>query len=86
MEPEKLRRLVRNIRDLKYPRKSLQDVNSFEKILAKDLDTDTQEAMALLGYLLNNKYVRIIPDGLVMNPDSQELQDLVNSGALDREW
>jgi len=84
MNPKKLRELVRNIRDLKYPAKSLRDVDAFEAKLAADLATDRQEAMALLGYLLARDYVRIIPDmGLVVNPENQELQKFVDSGALD---
>jgi len=79
--------LLRNIRDLKYPRSSLGDVDAFEKTLAEDLKTDTKEAMALLGYLLARDYVRIIPDmGLVMNPENPDLQDLMKSGVLDREY
>lgn len=86
MNPEKLHKLLRNIRNLKYPSSIMRDVNKFEKILAHDLDTDVSEAMSLLGYLLARDYVRIIPDmGLIFNPESEELQQIVSSGALDRD-
>ena len=86
MNPEKLHRLLRNIRNLKYPTSVMRDIDRFEKVLAEDLDTDVSEAMAILGYLLARDYVRIISDmGLVVNPESKELQKLVVSGALDRD-
>ena len=80
MNPDKVRQLVRNIRDLKYPPQTLRDVESFEIGLANDLKIDRQEAMALLGYMLARDYARIIPDmGLVLNPKNEELQSLVES-------
>lgn len=84
MDPEKLRKLLRNIRDTKYPASSLQEVDAFEQRLAVDLGIEQQEALALLGYLLARDYVRIIPDmGLVLNPQNEEVRRIVDSGALD---
>lgn len=86
MNSKKVHQLVRNIRDLKYPEKSLKDVEIFEKTISSDLGIDIQEAMALLGYLLARDYVRIIPGmGLVVNPENTDLQELIKSGVLDRE-
>ena len=83
MDPEKLRKLLLNIRNFKYPRTVLQEVDGFEELLARDLETDTKEAMALLGFLLARDFVRIIPDmGLVVNPDSAGAQALIKSGPV----
>ena len=86
MNPDKLRTLLRNIRNLKYPQRALSDVDAFGAALASDLSTSRDEAMALLGYLLARDYARIIPGmGLVVNPANEEIQSLVDSGALDQE-
>jgi len=83
MDSAKLSRLVRNIRDLKYPASLLRDVDDFQQRLARDLAADPQEAMALLGYLLARDYVRIQSDmGLIVNPQNPEIRSLVDSGAL----
>lgn len=85
-DTEKLRQLISNILNLKYPKMALQDVNVFERKLAADLGIEVSVAMALLGFLLTRDYVRIIPDmGLVINPESTAVQALMMSGALNRE-
>jgi hypothetical protein len=70
-EVKKLNRLMRDIRDFKYPPESLSDTEAFRKNLAKDLGMDGEDALALLGFLLTRKYVLIKPDtGLFVNPAS----------------
>lgn len=83
MNQDKLRQLLLNIRDSRYPQSLLDDVDKFEKKLAADLDIDTDEAMALLGYLLSHKYALLIREGLVLNPNHPEIQSLLDSGRLD---
>ena len=86
MNADKLLKLVRNVRDLKYPIDSLSNSDEFEKELASDLSTTPEEALAMLGYLLARNYVRIIPDaGIVVNPGNEEIQAFVRSGKLDAE-
>ena len=67
---------MRNIRDLKYPPDSLRDINAFRNRLAEDLDMKGEDAMVLLGFLLDREYVRISPDtGLFVNPASPEARE-----------
>jgi hypothetical protein len=83
MKPDILLKLLRNIRDLKYPVASLKTVDDLETTLANDLNIDRSEAMAMLGYLLKNSYVRITPDlGIVLNPTNDEVRRLLESGQL----
>ncbi|MEI7696355.1 MAG: hypothetical protein WCI64_12030 [Chlorobium sp.] len=83
MDSKKLLQLVHNIRDLKYPADVLLNVDSFQGELVKDLAIDGKEAMAMLGYLLGNGYVKILPDiGLVINPNNQDMQSFAKAGML----
>ena len=77
LEEEKLKLLMRLIRDLKYPPSTLSDPDTFKGRLAEDLNMDGNEALALLGFLLTRDFVRIAPDtGLFVNPGSAEARVL----------
>lgn len=83
MDSDKIVTLVKNIKNLKYPKSILDNVEGFEHQLAKDLSTDGDEAFALLGYLVTNDYVRIDDDmGIIVNPSNEEIRMLVDTGRL----
>ena len=80
MNSEKLFQLLHNIHEERYRVDVLKDVKLFESNLAKDLEINVEDAMAMLGYLLKKKYAKIESGkGIVVNQDNQDIQQLFKS-------
>jgi hypothetical protein len=80
---EKMLILLKNISKFKYPASSLMNYEQFENTLANDLGpgTTTDDALAVLGYLLERDYARIIPDmGIVLNPENNDIKVILKEG------
>lgn len=76
MNTNKLHQLAQNIHRLKYKASTLLDVSALENTLSDDLNIGTDDARALLGYLLTRDYVRIYHDmGLVLNPEKVSIDE-----------
>ena len=71
---QKLAKLLRKIRSESYPGTELANMVKLQTKIAEDIDShDPVEAMALLGYLLKNNYVKIEEDkGIVLNKDNKD--------------
>lgn len=81
MNSSKLIELLFNIRDKKYKADALQDFDTFKNTLADDLKIDSQESMAMLGYLLTKKYVKMDQtEGLAIDYTSPEMVKILRKG------
>lgn len=78
---DKLAKLLKNIEQNRYTSTDLDDLNNLQERLAQDigLGVDTDQAMALLGYLLKHDYVKINPDsGIILNEKNDEIKAIRN--------
>ena len=70
---EKLAILLRKIQDKSYGPHILSSIINVQETIARDVGVGEQEAMALLGYLLKYKYVKLDPnDGIIVNPEMDD--------------
>lgn len=59
--------LLKRIKDGAYPADSLDDTDALTDKIASDLGCDPSHAMAVLGYLIQQKYVEMDPEkGIVV--------------------
>jgi hypothetical protein len=80
---EKIRELLINIRNLKYPSNEFKSIEEFKAKLSSDLNLNTQDALEVLGYLIKGDYIKIYEDsGIVLNPSNKKLRELIESGII----
>ena len=67
--------LLLNISNNKYKADLLNDIELFGNKLADDLKIKAVDAMTILGYLFERKYIKISPvSGIVINDENPEVQ------------
>lgn len=76
----KLLKLLGAIENGRYTSTELASMVGLQEKIAHDIGAEPPEAMALLGYLLRNRYVQITPDGISVNGDMRNDIDLLKKG------
>jgi hypothetical protein len=73
---DKLSIILTKIQDGSYGLYLLNDVDKLSGKIAEDIKSDRDEAIAILGFLLQNRYVKIDPQKGIVLADASKLRKL----------
>ena len=76
---EKLPAFLRKVKEGAYTPDQLDDIDTLSNKIAGDVGSTSDEAIAMLGFLLQNEYVKIEPNkGIILKEDDQQTNKIIN--------
>lgn len=77
---EKIPTFLKNVKNGIYTPNQLNDISELSKTIAGHVNSTPEEAIAMLGFLLENGYVKIeTSKGITLKDDDPKTSDIINT-------